>query len=286
MSSDSHHDISLPPAQPLLPRRGRGDRPLLMIIAVMAFLAGLALLTAIWASRAGEIWTSGLDGQMTVQVMDAEQAGAAVALIDALPRISAERLSDDAIDALLAPWLGTAELPDDIPVPAMIRVDGTIMADELADRLAGAGIEADVDDHQRWADRVRRAALWSRLSALAVLAMILAAGAATSSFATEAAMRSEEVVIRVLGQVGAQDRFVARLFIERFFFAGLKAGVAGGLGALLFGAVMGLAFGAPFGSGGSAVFWMVMLSFLFGIISAVSAGRMALSRLQIERAAR
>jgi len=286
MASDSHMDISLPNAQPLLPRRGQADRPLLMIMAVMAFLAGLALLTAIWASRAGDIWTSGLEGQMTVQVMDSAQAGEAVALIDGLSGLSADQLSDEAINALLAPWLGTAELPDDIPVPAMIRVDGDMEADALATALDNAGISADVDDHQRWANRVNRTALWTRLAALAVLAMILAAGAATSSFATEAAMRSDEVVIRVLGQVGAQDSFVARLFIERFFFAGLKAGVAGGLGALIFGLIMGLGFGEPFGTGMAAVFWMVILSFLFGIIAAVSAGRMALSQLKIDRAAR
>ena len=276
----------LPPPQALLPERARGDRPLLVIMGVMAFLAGMAILTAIWASRAGEIWTSGLDGRMTVQVMDSAQAEAAEALLDAMDGVSASRMSDDDVDALLEPWLGNAALPEDIPVPALLSVEGSAGMDRLSTELTIAGIEAEVDDHQRWANRVKSTAFWVRAGAVAVLLVIFGAGAATSSFATEAALRAEETVIRVLGQVGAQDSFVAKLFVSRFFFAGLKAGIAGTLAALAFGLVMGLAFGPPFGVGGGGLFWLMVLPILFGVVSAGSAGSMALAQLKADRAAR
>ena len=276
----------LPPPQPLLPERGRGDRPLFVIMGVMAFLAGLALLVALWASRAETLWTSGLEGRLTVQVVDAGQADAATELVDALPGVSATRLDAEEVDALLEPWLGNAELPADIPVPALIEVNGRVSPQSLEAELAAAGIEAEVDDHQRWANRVRGAATWVRLGALAVLAVIFAAGAATSGFATEAALRAEETVIRVLGQVGARDGFVSRLFMSRFFFAGLKAAVAGALAAIAFGLAMGLVFGAPFGVGFAGLFWLLMLPLVFGGISAAAAGSMALSQLRADRAAR
>jgi len=277
---------ALPAPQSLLPRRGQGDRPLLVIMAVMAFLAGLALLTALWGARAGEIWTSDLDGRMTVQVMDSTQAEEALDLIANIPRMSGTILTEDETDALLAPWLGNAELPDDIPVPALISVDGPVETQILSDKLNQAGIEAEVDDHRRWANQVERTAFWVRAAALSVLLIILAAGAATSGFATEAAMRAEETVIRVLGQVGAQDRFVARLFISRFFFLGLKAGIIGSCVALLFGLGLGAIFGPPFGVGMGGLFWLVVLPILSGLISAASAGSMALSELKSARAAR
>ena len=277
---------TLPPPQPLLPERARGDRPLFVIMGVMAFLAGLALLVAIWASRAGDIWTSGLEGRLTVQVVNAEQAEQAVAVVDALPGTSAQALDDAEVGALLEPWLGNAELPADIPVPALIEVNGRVSPQSLEAALASAGIEAEVDDHQRWANRVRGAAMWVRLGALAVLAVIFAAGAATSGFATEAALRAEETVIRVLGQVGAKDNFVARLFMSRFFFAGLKAAVAGALAAIAFGLIMGLVFGAPFGVGFGGLFWLMLLPLIFGGISAMAAGSMAMAQLRADRAAR
>ena len=275
----------LPAPQPLLPREARRDRPLIAIMAVMAFLAGLALLTSLWAAEAGRIWTSGLEGEMTVQVLDAEQAEAARAALAQLPEASAQILSDAEVDALLAPWLGNAKLPEDIEVPALISVRGEVEPKRVARALEAAGVAAEVDDHQRWADQVRDLALWVRAAAGAILLLILGAGAATSAFATEAAMRAEETVIRVLGQVGARDRFVSRLFTKRFFFAGLKAGALGALGAALFGGGLGLVFGAPFGVGAGALLWLIALAGLFGALAALSAARMARAQLRSDRAA-
>lgn len=277
---------ALPAPQSLLPRRARGDRPLLVIMAVMAFLAGLALLTAIWGTRAGDIWTSDLEGRMTVQVMDPAKAEAALDVIEAQSGTSGRILDTSETDALLSPWLGNAALPDDIAVPALISVDGTLATETLAGALEAAGITAEVDDHQRWANQVGRTAFWVRSAALGVLAIILLAGAATSGFATEAAMRAEETVVRVLGQVGAQDKFVSRLFVKRFFFLGLKAGVVGSVAAGVFGLMLGVAFGEPFGVGMGGLFWLAVLPILSGLIAAGAAGFMALAQLKSDRATR
>ena len=274
----------LTPAQPLLPRRTRADRPLFAIMAAMAFLAGLALLSALWATKAGRMWTSDLEGRMTVQVMDAQQAPQAEALLDDLGGVTARTLPADEVDALLAPWLGNAELPPDIPVPALIRIDGGTSTSRLADALAAAGIEAEVDDHQRWSHRVKRTALWARLAALAVLSLIFAAGAAVAAFATEAALRAEDTVIGVLGQVGAEDRFVADLFVRRFAVAGAKAGAAGAVLALVFGLVLGLLFGQPLGLSVAAVLWMAVVAALFAGVAGFSAGRMVRQQLKAGRA--
>ena len=275
---------ALPPPQPLLPRRTRADRPLLAIMAAMAFLAGLALLSALWASEAGRMWTSDLEGRMTVQVMDAGDAPRAEEILNGLGGVSAETLAAEEVDALLAPWLGNAELPPDIPVPALIRIDGAGSVERLANALEAGGIEAEVDDHQRWSHRVKRTALWARLAALAVLSLIFAAGAAVAAFATEAALRAEDTVIGVLGQVGAEDRFVADLFVRRFAVAGAKAGAAGAVLALVFGGLLGLLFGQPFGLSLAAVLWMAVVAALFAGVAGFSAGRMVLQQLQAGRA--
>lgn len=277
---------ALPPVQPLLPRRASGDRPLFAIMAAMAFLAGLALLSAIWAAQAGRIWTSGLDGRLTVQVMDGEQVPDALRVLRAEDGVRAEPLTPAEVDALLAPWLGNADLPPDIPVPALIRIQGDVTALALADVLSAEGIEAEVDDHNRWASRVRRSALLARLAALAVLSLIFAAGAAVSAFATQAALRAESTTISVLGQVGAQDEFVAKLFTRRFLQLGLRAAAVGTLAAFAFGVLLGAVFGPPFGAGLAALAWLAVLTFAFAGISAYSAGRMVGTQMRADRASR
>jgi len=64
-------------------------------------------------------------------------------------------------------------------------------------------------------------------AALALLALIFGAGVAVSGFATQAALSSQRDVIRVLVQVGAEDGFIAKLFITQAGYRGLKGGVIG-----------------------------------------------------------
>src|SRR5580658_8935398 len=125
----------------ILPRE-KGAAPLDFVIAVMAFLAALALGASLVADRAAQGWQHGLAAKLTIQVlppetgppqagMDAETA-AALQVLNATPGIAhAAPLSDADIQALVAPWIGKGGLTADIPLPRLI--DASITPGESVD---------------------------------------------------------------------------------------------------------------------------------------------------------
>src|SRR5437762_13910232 len=89
----------------ILPR-DEAAAPLDFVIAVMAFLAALALGASLVATRAAHGWQSGLADRITVQVMPPEQGDAqagleretkaALAVLNAMPGIAHAQLLSDA----------------------------------------------------------------------------------------------------------------------------------------------------------------------------------------------
>jgi len=60
-------DISLPPQQSILLRKGHNIRTLLIVLAIMAFIAGMALLFSRATLRLSGDWQTQLSQSMTVQ---------------------------------------------------------------------------------------------------------------------------------------------------------------------------------------------------------------------------
>ncbi|HEX2761782.1 MAG TPA: hypothetical protein VHM27_14755, partial [Rhizomicrobium sp.] len=181
----------------ILPR-DKGAAPLDFVIAVMAFLAALALGASLVATRAAHGWQSGLADRITVQVMPPEQgdprAGLeaetkrALNILQATPGIAhAAPLSDAEINALVEPWIGKNGAVSGIPLPKLI--DATVTPGEEVDmaqltaRLERAAPHASVDDHRRWIARLRHLADAVRFSAYGILLLIAGATAAAVSFA-------------------------------------------------------------------------------------------------------
>ena len=115
-------------ASHILPR-DEGAAPLDFVIAVMAFLAALALGASLVATRAAHGWQSGLSDRLTVQVMPPEEGNPRAGLdaetqvtlniLRATPGIAhAAPLSDAEINALVEPWIGKDGAVSGIPLPA------------------------------------------------------------------------------------------------------------------------------------------------------------------------
>src|ERR1700744_4184652 len=96
--------------------RDKGAAPLDFVIAVMAFLAALALGASMIADRAAQGWQSGLAAKLTIQILPPEngparqglhaETSAALAVLAATPGIAhAAPLSDAEIQSLVAPWI-------------------------------------------------------------------------------------------------------------------------------------------------------------------------------------
>ncbi|MCY1648236.1 ABC transporter permease [Caulobacter sp. SL161] len=279
---------------PLLPPRDARDGALVFVVAVLCFLACLTAFAALAANRAAHGWTAQLSGSATVVVRarsnetpDSAAARAAETLAGVRGVIEAQALPREKAEALLAPWIGAEALVDDLPTPRLVTLELDPKAPPTAgilDRaLRAAGVDATVDDHSRWIADIERAANIARFAALGVFALIAAATAAVIAFATRAGLAARRDVIEVLHFSGAEARFIASLFQNRFATMGALAGLLGGAAAAIIGAL------ARYFAGGAGVApvlplaWIDLLAalpapVLAALIAGVSA-RLAASRI-------
>jgi cell division transport system permease protein len=250
----------------ILPR-DKGAAPLDFVIAVMAFLAALALGASLVATRAAHGWQSGLSDRITVQVMPPEQgdvrAGletetkAALAVLEKTPGIAhASPLSDEEINALVEPWIGKDGAVSGIPLPRLIDAAVTpgedVDVNALAAKLKLAAPHASVDDHRRWITRLRGLADAVRFSAYGILLLIAGATAAAVSFATRAGLDAHHEMVALLHQMGALPGFIARAVEWHYFISALFAAALGTLFAALF----------FLGAGGLEIFGVEAVPFL------------------------
>ncbi len=298
MSAD---DIVIPALQPLLPSRSENSRALEFNLAIMAFLAGLALLYMLSALRMSENWRDDLQSSATVQLMletedtrETKIETALSALRPALPKATITLVDAAASRRLLEPWLGNLVLPDDLPLPALISIElesgGRLNTALIANSLTEAGLIAEVDDHSRWSDKIGQSRQRLKLAALSILAVIFAAGIAVSGFAAQAALSAQTTIIKVLVQVGATDSYIARLFVSEAGWRGLKGAIIGVLLAALTALIIslwpsdidvslwpGMQFHLSDG------FWLVILTFVFALACAAAAGLTVFRQLGRQR---
>ncbi len=230
-------------------RRGRilprdaGAVPLDLVIGVMAFLAALALGGVLLAHRTAENWQAGLVDRLTVQILPQGDAApeaevtAALALLRATPGVrSAGALSDADNLALVEPWLGRGASLADLPFPRMIDVrlvpGAALDVTALTNRLKQTAPHSILDDHNRWIGRLRGIADTVVFSAVAILALIALATAATVAFATRAGLAAHHDIVELLHLMGARDRFIARAFEWHYFLGALIASAFGALAAI------------------------------------------------------
>ena len=278
-----------PEVYPLLNARQDNARTLITVLAIMAFIASLALVFALSANRLKTDWQSDLSRSATIQVMlensevrDLKIKSALSILETQLPAASIKELSSDDSKALLRPWLGSVELPDDLPIPALISVEFPSAADlnieALQSQLLAEGLIVDIDDHSRWSAQIKRTGRGLLASALAMLGLVFFACAAVSAFATQAALSAQKDVIRVLLQVGASDKFVTKLFIKQ---AGKRGLISGFIGVIL-GTIAALiarirrnadtALLPDLTFDFTDIFWLLLLALSLGVICSLAAG--------------
>src|SRR5688572_5135000 len=231
------NNISLERRGRILPRE-QGAVSLDLVIAIMTFLAALALGGVMIAERSVQSWQAGLTGRLTVQVLPQgttppeNEVRAAVEVLQATPGvIYVAALSDADNLALVEPWLGRDAVVAELPFPRLIDVrlvpGATPDLDALASQLKAVAPHAVLDDHGRWIERLRSTADVVVLGALAILALIAIGTAASVAFATRAGLAAHREIVQLLHLMGAQDRFIARAFERHYFLAALAASAVG-----------------------------------------------------------
>jgi cell division transport system permease protein len=221
----------------IIPPEAAPLRNLIVTMAVMSYLACLAIGALILINRAVDGWTHGLSSEVTVQLRQIQkielvpELEKTLALLRATPGvISVDALSEEAGLKLLEPWLGSANLKD-LPVPRLIRVainedsppDFAALDKNLNETIKGASL----DTHRRWVSELTRMAHTLSLLSYVILTLISLSAMAMVIFAARAVLDANQEVVDILHLVGAKDGFIARQIDRRFMLSGLTAGFIG-----------------------------------------------------------
>jgi cell division transport system permease protein len=222
-----------------IPLDGDGTvRFLPLLIALMVYLAALALAGTLLLNGALARFDRSLSGNITVQLPAAGEGrddGGLAAALAVLSRVdgvtSAEPLSREATAKLVEPWLGTSYTPDELALPQLIdvRINPERPPDlaALKEHLIAAAPAAVLDDNREWLDRMATPLRAIEITTLCIVAFIGAVAALTVVFTTRAGLAVHHTVIEVLHLMGAPDEYIAGQFQSHALRLGLRGGVIG-----------------------------------------------------------
>lgn len=225
--------------------KGTGTGFLVLLIALMTFLAMMATGASFALSKLQDRWTSGLENRVTVEIaaedtegnlLDSatvrEQAEDIAIMLSGHPAVSdVHILSEEEIRDLVEPWLGNGLLLADMPLPALIGVTLLDAAPEtvriLQDKIRIIAPQARIDTHQGWLHDVLR---FTGALKFAALLLIVTIGITTIT-AVAGGVRSRMAVyedeVQLLHLMGATDNYIARQFQRYALLIGLQGGALG-----------------------------------------------------------
>ena len=238
-------ELALKRDMPLIPRDSIAGRALVVVIAIMTFLACLTAGGALLVARASQDWRSEVLRDITIQIRphardDLESLVAkAVQVASQAPGVErVHAYSALESEKLLEPWLGAGMDLSQLPIPRIIVVQmqdptGDALA-TLRERLSNAVPQASLEDHRVWATRIGAMANAIVALAAALFALMNVAMATAIGFATRGAVAANREIIEVLHFVGASDSFIARQFEGHFRRLGFRGALIGGTSAIVF----------------------------------------------------
>lgn len=223
---------------PIVPAGNIAGRALVFVIAIMTFLSCLTLGAVALVRDTASTWQSQISREATIQIRPAEGFDIDAALarardiagtFDGVDNTSI--VDTEATARLLEPWLGSGFDISELPVPRLVivTIDERNPPDFAAMRAALSIIpNLSLDDHRTWVDRLVSMARTTVAIGISVLVLMLSTTVLTVVFATRGAMAGNGHIIEVLHFVGAEARFIAAEFRQRFLLIGLKGALAGG----------------------------------------------------------
>ena len=286
----------LRPTAPIVPSGTTASRALIGVIAVMTFVAALAIGAVHLVQGAAAQWRTEVGREITLEVRPAEGRNVEADVARAMQIAgqsrgvaSAQVYGKDEMAKLVSPWLGNGVDPTTLPLPRLIvvRLDGneTNLA-ALRAALAKEVPTASLDEGSRWSAELATAADTVLIAGTGLLALVLLATILSVTVATRGAVAANRPVVELLQAVGARDRFVAGEFQRHFLTLGANGGLIGGGAAVLLFAVTGLAAALFLRSSGGVLAGSIILDSrgyagIFGVALTVIAVAALASRLTV-----
>lgn len=228
--------------EPELVPQSRLSGPMPWVIAIMvamtviALAAGLALRNTVKSAQAG------LEGGLTVQIVEARQsereaqAQAAIERLQGLSGVTAVRLvPQEELDRLIEPWLGSdagGGSAISVPIPALLDVQLSGRADEqrvgeVRAALAPVAPAARVDAQSGWLEPVYGAIASLQWLAIALVLLLALALAAAVLMAARTALGTNRETIEIVHLLGGTDGQIAGVFQRSIGVDAAGGGVVG-----------------------------------------------------------
>ncbi|HVL78350.1 MAG TPA: cell division protein [Sphingomicrobium sp.] len=215
---------------------GRMRGPTAYVIAIMTFAMIVMTAAGLALANAASMVSAGIAHRYTVQLPGGGSDPAqALDMLRRTPAISnVELVPEQEMRRTLERWLGPAGAGADLPVPTLIHLDlaegadADVVASAVERRIAGARFIAH-SDNLRPLLRAMTALQWI---ALALVALMAAATAATVVLAARGALDTHRSTIEIMHGIGATDLQVTHLFqrkiaLDAIIGAGVGTAVAG-----------------------------------------------------------
>lgn len=281
----------------LLPATRLGG-PMLWVIAIMVALTVLAAGGALALANFAAQTRAGLEGGLTVQIVEpdgaarATQVNRAASALAAAPGVVEVRIVPEAeLASLVEPWLGEAASSDAVTLPAIIDVrldrpaDPAMLA-RLRAAVARVVPAARLDQQSDWLGPVFDAIRALRWLAMMLIVLLTLASAAAVWLAARNALDANRETIEIVHHLGGSDAQIAGIFQRSVL---LDAAVGGAFG-LAFGAAALTLLGARFAalesgmveSGSlSSLDWLViaLVPVVVAVVALVTARRTVMARL-------
>lgn len=238
-------EMRVRPTAPILPSSNIQGNALMVVIAIMAFLACLTLGGVSMVRSTAASWESQISREITIQIrpddgLDMDKAlNQAKDIAMTFVGTKSGQIVDEAATArLLEPWLGTGLDLKELPVPRLVIItidennppDFEAMRSLLKDSIP----QATLDDHRTWVDRLVSMAHTTVMIGTGILLLVFTAMVLTVVFATRGALSGNRHIVEVLHFVGAESSFVASEFQKHFLKISLKGSAIGSALAALF----------------------------------------------------
>lgn len=257
MSSVETFPVPSKVRQPLVEKFARENAPivppgsvtggsLILVIAIMAFLASLTAGGVYVVFNAASVWTNRISSEITVQIQQRAGEGSDEKTAEVSRFLSDQNgirrvtpFTREQSLKLVEPWIGKSEILKTFAIPRLIAVeidqDNPPDIPTLKKVLEAKYPGALLDDHGHWRNEIRRLTRLLELAGIGMLFLMATATGAVIIAAATSALASNREIVSVLNFIGAEEKFIARQFESHFLKVGIKAGIAGaGLAAIVF----------------------------------------------------
>ncbi len=234
--------------------KGRYDLPLnkstgsnfmIVLVALMTFLAMMALSATFLLNSVTHHWSSGLENSLTIEIPATDKAGKLrnqeeiealstrindtllpFAEIEAVNVLSREDIQD-----LVSPWLGEDLSASDMPLPGLISVQLNARNAEglksVEDAVQAIAPDIKIDTHETWLNDILRLAGTLKISASLVTLIIGFTTITAIAGAIRSRMAEHRDDIELLHLMGASDMYITKQLQRHALILTIKGSVFG-----------------------------------------------------------